>query len=197
MNEKIETPYFVHPTAVIDDGAVIGEGTKIWHFCHVSASARIGRNCVIGQGCFIAPNVVIGDGSKLQNGISVYDGVIIEEEVFCGPHMVFTNVANPRAFIERKTEFRKTVIGRGASIGAGAVIVCGNDVGRYAFVGAGAVITKNAAPFSMVFGNPAAWKGWVGKCGSRLEFDGDGAAKGEDGAIYLIRDGVVIPEDEA
>ncbi|MCX7935809.1 MAG: acetyltransferase, partial [Planctomycetota bacterium] len=139
--------YYAHPTSVIDPGAVIGEGTKIWHFCHIFSGARIGRHCVIGQGCSIAATAVIGDRVKIQNGVSVYDGVTLEDEVFCGPHMIFTNVINPRAFIERKHEYRPTRVCRGASIGAGAIIVCGHTIGPYAFIGAGAVITKDVPAF--------------------------------------------------
>jgi len=159
---------FVHPTAVVDDGAVVGEGSKIWHFVHVSGGARLGRKCVLGQNVFIAPRVVIGDGVKIQNNVSVYEGVEIEDDAFLGPSCVFTNVNNPRAFIERKSEFRPTHVRRGASIGANAVIVCGHDVGEYAFVGAAAVVTKGVPPYGLVVGNPARRIGWVCKCGVRL-----------------------------
>jgi len=192
-----EKPYFAHPSSVIDEGAEIGEGTKIWHFCHVYGGAVIGENCVVGQGCSIASTVRIGDRVKIQNGVSVYDGVILEDGVFCGPHMIFTNVINPRALIERKSEFRLTRVGRGATIGAGAIIICGNDVGSYAFVGAGAVVTKEVPPFALVLGNPARRHGWVGKCGNHLEFDADGSAVGEDGSRYRLRDDQVVAEDDA
>jgi len=186
--------HFTHPTAVIDDGAIIGEGTKIWYFSHVFSGARIGKNCVIGQGCSIASKVVIGDRCKLQNGISVYDCVILEDDVFCGPHMIFTNVINPRAFVERKSEYKTTRVCCGASIGAGAIIVCGNPVGCYAFVGAGAVVTHEVPPFALVFGNPARQHGWVGKCGNKLTFDEHGRTTGEDGTVYVLRDGEVREE---
>jgi len=186
-------PYFVHPSAIVDEGAVIGEGTKIWHFCHVCAGARIGRGCVLGQNCFVAATAVLGDRVKVQNGVSIYDQVTIEDEAFCGPHMVFTNVINPRSFIERKHEYRPTRVGRGASIGAGAVVVCGHDIGAYAFVGAGSVITRSVESYALVYGNPARPHGWVGRCGTRLDFDAEGIATGEDGARYRLRDGAVVP----
>jgi UDP-2-acetamido-3-amino-2,3-dideoxy-glucuronate N-acetyltransferase len=188
---------FVHPSSAIDEGAVIGDGTKVWHFCHVFAGARIGKNCVLGQGCSVAKTVVIGDRVKIQNGVSLYDGVILEDEVFCGPHMIFTNVFNPRAFIERKSEYRPTRVCRGATIGAGAIVVCGNMIGRYAMVGAGAVVTKDVPAFALVYGNPGRRHGWVDRTGGKLEFDGDGRAVGADGAGYLLRDGQVILEEEA
>jgi UDP-2-acetamido-3-amino-2,3-dideoxy-glucuronate N-acetyltransferase len=188
--------FFVHPSAVVDAGAEIGSGTRIWHFCHIFAGARIGKNCVVGQGCSVAATVRIGDGVKLQNGISVYDGVVIEDEVFCGPHMVFTNVINPRAFIERKSEFQATRVCRGATIGAGAVVLCGTTIGRCAFVGAGAVVTKDVLPFALVYGNPARQHGWVGKCGTPLHFDETSRAVGEDGTCYVLRNGVLLAEDE-
>jgi UDP-2-acetamido-3-amino-2,3-dideoxy-glucuronate N-acetyltransferase len=168
------TPFFAHPSSVVDPGAEIGEGTKIWHFCHVSKGAVIGRHCIVGQGCFIAPTVQIGDRVKIQNGVSVYDGVILEDEVFCGPHMIFTNVMNPRAFIERKKEFRPTRVCRGATIGAGAIVVCGH----------------------LVYGTPARQHGWVGKCCTKLLFDENGRAAGEDGKGYILRDGAVIAEED-
>lgn len=183
--------YFAHPSAVVDDGAIIGENSKIWHFCHIFSGARIGKNCVVGQGCSIAPTVVIGDGVKIQNGISMYDGVIIEDGVFCGPHMVFTNVMNPRAFIERKNEYRKTLIGKGASIGAGTVVVCGNNIGQYAFIGAGSVVTRDIPAFAMAYGNPARVRGWVDVEGNKLYFDAVGKAIGTDGSEYRLRENVV------
>ena len=163
-----DSDYFVHPTAIVDSGAVIGTGTKIWHFVHVCAGARIGARCVLGQNVFIGPRAVLGDGVKIQNNVSVYEGVEIEDDVFLGPSCVFTNVNNPRAFIERKTEFRPTHVRRGASIGANAVVVCGHDVGEFAFIGAGTVVTKHVAAYALVVGNPARRLGWVCRCGVRL-----------------------------
>ena len=196
MTQPESASFFVHPSSVVDAGAEIGEGTKIWHFCHVSGNSVIGRRCIVGQGCFVAPNVQIGSGVKIQNGVSLFSGVILEDEVFCGPHMIFTNVINPRAFIERKTEFRTTRVGRGATIGAGAIVVCGNTIGQYALVGAGAIVTADVAPYALVYGTPARQHGWVGKCGTRLEFDEAGSARGEDGKPYVLCDGAVTAEED-
>ena len=160
--------FHVHPTAIVDEGAQIGEGTRVWHFVHVSPGARIGARCSLGQNVFVARNVPIGNGVKIQNNVSIYEGVEIEDEVFLGPSCVFTNVNNPRSFIERKNEYRRTRVGRGASIGANATIVCGHDVGEYAFIGAGAVVTKNVAPYALLVGNPARRIGWMCRCGIRL-----------------------------
>lgn len=160
--------YFVHETAVVDDGCEIGEGTKIWHYTHVLKGSKIGRNCVIGQNGSIGPDVTIGNGCKLQNNISVYKGVTLEDDVFCGPSMVFTNVLTPRAHIERKDEFLPTHVGRGATIGANATIVCGNRIGKFAMIGAGAVVTKDVPDFALVVGNPARQIGWVSETGDRL-----------------------------
>jgi len=163
--------FFAHPTAVIDDGAEIGDGTKVWHFCHISTGARIGRDCVLGQNVFVAPGVVIGDGCKIQNNVSVYTGVELEDEVFIGPAAVFTNVQNPRAFVERKHLFGKTIVHRGASIGANSTIVCPCDIGAYAFVAAGAVVTKDVAEYALMVGVPARAAGRVCRCGE-VERDG-------------------------
>jgi UDP-2-acetamido-3-amino-2,3-dideoxy-glucuronate N-acetyltransferase len=173
---------------VVDEGAKIGAGTKIWHFCHLFSGATIGRNCIIGQGCSVAARAVLGDGVKLQNGVSVYDGVILEEGVFCGPHMVFTNVLNPRAFIDRKHEIRPTRVGRGATIGAGAVIVCGCTIGEYAMVGAGAVVTRDVPPFALVYGNPARQRGWVDRDGNRLPHVANGMVLGHDSERHAMHD---------
>ncbi len=155
----------IHPSAVVDDGATLGKGTKIWHWVHVSGDAIIGKNCVLGQGVYIGNNVQIGDGVKIQNNVSVYEGVTIEDDVFLGPHCVFTNVINPRAFIERKDEYRQTVVEVGVSIGANATIVCGVIIGKYALVGAGAVVTKDVSDYTVVYGVPAEMQGWICQCG--------------------------------
>jgi UDP-2-acetamido-3-amino-2,3-dideoxy-glucuronate N-acetyltransferase len=159
--------YYVHPSAEVDDGARLGTGTKVWHFSHIMAGARIGKDCVVGQGCFVA-NVEIGDGVRIQNNVSIYDGVVLEDYVFCGPSCVFTNVKNPRSEVSRKDEYRETRVGRGASIGANATVVCGFSVGRYAFVGAGAVVTGDVADYALVVGVPARRTGWMCQCGVRL-----------------------------
>ncbi len=164
----------IHPTATIDAGAEIGEGTLIWHYSHVRESARIGKNCVIGEHVYIGPNVVIGDGVKIQNNVSVYEGVTIEDDVFVGPGVVFTNVINPRAFIERKSEFRPTLIRKGATLGANCTIVCGVTVGSFALVAAGAVVTKSTLRYALVRGNPAKQHGWVSEVGEKLDFGIEG-----------------------
>ncbi|RKD21944.1 UDP-2-acetamido-3-amino-2,3-dideoxy-glucuronate N-acetyltransferase [Caminicella sporogenes DSM 14501] len=166
MNKK---DYFVHESSYIDEPCYIGKGTKIWHFSHIMKNCYIGENCNIGQNVVISPNVKIGNNVKIQNNVSVYTGVICEDDVFLGPSCVFTNVINPRSFIVRKDEFKKTVVKKGASIGANATIVCGNEIGRYAFVGAGAVITKNVPDYALVVGNPAKIIGYVCECGNRLK----------------------------
>lgn len=168
----MDSLYFVHESSYVDESCQIGEGTKIWHFSHIMKGCKIGRRCNIGQNVVISPDVVLGEGVKIQNNVSVYTGVICEDDVFLGPSCVFTNVINPRAFIERKSEYRKTVIKKGASIGANATIVCGHDVGRYALVGAGSVVTKEIPDYAMVYGVPAEIRGWVCRCGKQLEFSG-------------------------
>jgi UDP-2-acetamido-3-amino-2,3-dideoxy-glucuronate N-acetyltransferase len=160
--------HFVHETAVIDENVKIGAGTRIWHFSHILPGVRIGRNCVIGQAVMIGPNVVVGDNCKIQNNVSLYEGVRLEDNVFCGPSMVFTNVLNPRSHVNRKHEFRETLVGRGATIGANATIVCGHSLGRFSFVGAGAVVTRDVEPHALVVGNPARRIGWMCSCGERL-----------------------------
>ena len=165
-----------HISAVIDKGAQIGDGTNIWHFCHVMHTAIIGINCNIGQNVFIDNNVIIGNGVKIQNNVSVYNGVTCEDEVFIGPSVVFSNVINPRSAIERKHEFKKTVIRKGATIGANATIICGNEIGSYAMIGAGSVVTKNVKPYALVVGNPARQIGWVSEYGKRLIFEERGNA---------------------
>jgi len=167
--------YFAHPTAVIDKGCTIGNGSKIWHFSHLMEKAEIGENCNIGQNVFIANNVVLGKNVKVQNNVSLYSGVICEDDVFLGPSMVFTNVKNPRSTVIRKDEFQKTLVRKGATIGANTTIVCGVIIGRYAFIGAGAVITKDVAPFALMIGVPAKQEGWISEYGERLYFT-DGIA---------------------
>ncbi len=160
--------YFRHETAVVDDGVTIGEGTKIWHFAHILGGSKIGARCVISQNVMIGPKVTIGDGCKIQNNVSLYEGVTLEDDVFCGPSMVFTNVLFPRAFVNRRDEFLATLIRKGASIGANATIVCGNTVGAYAMVGAGAVVTRDVGDHALVLGAPARRVGWVSRSGDRL-----------------------------
>ena len=163
--------YFVHPTAIIDDGCEIGSGVKIWHFSHIMPGCKIGDNCNIGQNVVVSPKVVLGKNVRVQNNVSIYEGVICEDDVFLGPSMVFTNVINPRSAISRKEEFKKTIVKKGASIGANATIVCGHDIGEYAFIGAGAVVTKEVAAYSLVVGNPARHVGWMSEHGIKLNFD--------------------------
>lgn len=185
--------FFQHSSAIVDEGAEIGTGTKIWHFCHIMPGAKIGKHCNLGQNVFVDNNTVIGDGVKIQNNVSVYNGVRIEDDVFLGPSMVFTNVINPRSFIERKTEFRQTVVRKGASIGANATIVCGVEIGAYSLVGAGSVVTGDVPPFSLVYGNPGRHRGWVSKAGHRLQFTGNEAACPGTGERYLLIDNRVQP----
>jgi UDP-2-acetamido-3-amino-2,3-dideoxy-glucuronate N-acetyltransferase len=163
--------YYRHPSAIVDEGAKIGAGTKIWHFCHVSAGARIGKNCVLGQNVYVAAAVVLGDNVRVQNNVSLYDGVYIEDHAFLGPSCVFTNVINPRSEVSRKEEYMPTKVGRGATIGANATIVCGNTIGAYAFVGAGSVVTANVPPYALIFGVPARQAGWMCRCGVRLSME--------------------------
>ncbi len=191
MNDELN--YFVHETAVIDAGADVGEGTKIWHFCHIMSRAKIGRGCSLGQNVFVANDVVLGNNVKVQNNVSIYTGVICEDDVFLGPSMVFTNVINPRSAVVRKSEYMQTIVGRGASIGANATIVCGNDIGQYAFIGAGAVVTKAVPDYALIVGNPGRQIGWMSRSGQRLEFDGSGRARcKESGEVYLFTNDSVI-----
>ena len=185
--------YFAHETAVIDEGCTIGAGVKIWHFSHVMPNCVIGDKCNIGQNVVISPEVVLGRNVKVQNNVSIYTGVICEDDVFLGPSKVFTNVINPRSAINRKNEYAKTIVKKGASIGANATIVCGNEIGQYAMIGAGAVITKPVAPYALVVGNPAKQIGWVSEFGNRLEFNEEGFAVCEEsGDKYRILDNVVF-----
>lgn len=184
--------YFAHPTAVIDEGCTIGRGTKIWHFSHLMPGCRVGERCNIGQNVLVASGVVLGNNVKVQNNVSIYTGVTCEDDVFLGPSMVFTNVINPRSHVSRKHEYRPTIVRRGASIGANATIVCGNEIGEYAMVGAGAVITKPVKPYALVVGNPARQVGWVSRNGHRLHFGPEGLATcPETGERYRLADGDV------
>jgi len=168
--------FFVHESAIIDEGCEIGKGTKIWHFSHVMPNCKIGERCNIGQNVVVSQEVILGNNVKVQNNVSIYTGVTCDDDVFLGPSMVFTNVINPRSAINRREQYAKTHVGKGASIGANATIVCGHDIGEYAFIGAGAVVTKNVLPFALVVGNPAKQIGWVGEYGHRLIFDENGIA---------------------
>lgn len=171
MAKTVHETAFIHETAAVDDNVTIGEKTKVWHFSHVLGNSRVGARCAIGQNVSIGPDVTIGDGCKIQNNVSVYKGVTLEDDVFCGPSMVFTNVLTPRAFVERKNEFGDTLVKKGATIGANATIVCGHTIGEYAMIGAGAVVTKNVPPYALVVGNPARRIGWVSRTGERLKAD--------------------------
>lgn len=171
------TSYYAHETAIIDQGCIVGEGTKIWHFSHIMPNCKIGNNCNIGQNVVISSEVILGSNVKVQNNVSIYTGVSCDDDVFLGPSMVFTNVINPRSAINRRDQYSKTHVGKGASIGANATIVCGHDIGEYAFIGAGAVVTKTIPAFALVVGNPAKQIGWVGEYGHRLEFNHDGIAR--------------------
>jgi UDP-2-acetamido-3-amino-2,3-dideoxy-glucuronate N-acetyltransferase len=185
--------YFCHPTAIIDEGCEIGKGTKIWHFCHLMAGCRIGENCSLGQNVFVGANVVLGRNVRVQNNVSIYEGVICEDDVFLGPSMVFTNVINPRSAVDRKNEFKKTIVRKGATIGANASVVCGNEIGSFAFIGAGTVITKPVPAYALTVGNPGKQKGWVSEQGYPLEFDSENRAVcSGSGAVYFFTDGSVF-----
>ncbi|MBS1589124.1 MAG: N-acetyltransferase [Bacteroidetes bacterium] len=188
----MESSFYAHPTAVIDEGCTIGKGTKIWHFSHIMPNSVLGESCNIGQNVVISPGVQLGNRVKVQNNVSIYTGVVCEDDVFLGPSCVFTNVINPRSAIERKNEYRATHVGKGASIGANATIVCGHNIGAYAFIGAGAVVTKEVLPYSLLVGNPAKQIGWMSEYGHRLEFSADGIAEcSESKDLYCLKDGLV------
>lgn len=192
MNELTKMDYFVHETAIIDADCSIGKDTKIWHFSHIMSGCSIGESCNIGQNVVISPSVILGRNVKIQNNVSVYTGVICEDDVFLGPSMVFTNVINPRSHVNRKNEYAQTIVRKGASIGANATIVCGNEIGVYAMIGAGAVITKPVKPFALVVGNPARQIGWVSENGHKLEFGNENRAVcPETNQIYELSDGDV------
>ncbi|MGB0870833.1 MAG: acyltransferase [Flavobacteriales bacterium] len=184
--------FFAHETAVIDEGCKIGKGTKIWHFSHVMPNCELGESCNLGQNVVVSPGVTLGRNVKVQNNVSIYTGVICEDDVFLGPSMVFTNVINPRSAVVRKSEYKQTLIKKGASIGANATVICGNTIGEYAMIGAGAVVTKDVKPFALVVGNPSRQIGWISEFGHRLHFDDQGLATcPESGINYLLKDGVV------
>jgi UDP-2-acetamido-3-amino-2,3-dideoxy-glucuronate N-acetyltransferase len=188
----MEKNYFSHESAIIDPGCKIGKGTKIWHFTHIMPGCTIGESCNIGQNVVVSPEVVLGNNVKIQNNVSLYTGVVCEDDVFLGPSMVFTNIVNPRSAIIRKDQYAKTLVKRGASIGANATIVCGHDIGRYAFIGAGAVITKDVPDFALMVGNPARHVGWMSEYGHRLEFNEEGIAVcPESEQQYKLQDGKV------
>jgi UDP-2-acetamido-3-amino-2,3-dideoxy-glucuronate N-acetyltransferase len=190
--------YFVHASSFVDEGAQIGAGTKIWHFCHIMGTAWIGERCNIGQNVLVASDVRIGNNVKIQNNVSLYTGVAIEDDVFLGPSMVFTNVINPRSHISRKNEYKATLVKRGASVGANATLVCGVTLGQYCFVGAGAVVTRDIPAYALVFGSPARVRGWVCQCGGRLEFipqgESDAAVCKDCGDRYQKHGQIVLPE---
>ncbi len=179
--------YFAHETAVIDKGCKIGKGCRIWHFSHIMTGAELGEKCNLGQNVVVSPGVILGKNVKIQNNVSVYTGVICEDDVFLGPSMVFTNIVNPRSAVIRRDQYVKTIVGKGASIGANATIICGNNIGQFAFIGAGAVVTKDVKPYSLVIGNPARHVGWMSEFGHRLEFNDDNIARcPESGEEYRL-----------
>lgn len=186
--------YFVHESSFIDQPCEVGENTKIWHFSHIMKNTSIGKNCIIAQNVFIGPGVTLGDNVKVQNNVSIYAGVVCEDDVFLGPSMVFTNVNNPRSFIERKDEFKQTLVKKGASIGANATIICGNTIGRYTLVGAGSVVTKDTPDFSFVYGVPARQMGWVCRCAEKISFNKKFAKCSSCGDEYVITGDNVIEE---
>lgn len=184
--------YFAHPTAVIDDGCIIGNGSKIWHFSHVMPQSEMGENCILGQNVLVSSHVKLGNNVKVQNNVSIYTGVVCEDDTFLGPSMVFTNVINPRSFIERKDEFRTTLVKKGATIGANATVICGITIGEYALIGAGAVVTKDVPAFALVVGNPALLIGWVSRYGHRLHFDENNRAVCPETKEAYTKEGSVV-----
>ena len=187
------TDYFVHPSSFVDEGAIVGRGTKIWHFSHVMPGAVIGERCNLGQNVVVMPGTRIGNNVKIQNNVSIYEGVVLEDDVFCGPSCVFTNVLNPRSHASRKDEYRPTVVKRGASIGANATVVCGATLGEYAFIGAGAVVTSDVLPYALMVGVPARRVGWMCRCGERLHLAGGGGSCARCGTAYVESEGRLRP----
>jgi len=193
----MQADYFAHPTAVIDDDVKIGKGTKIWHFSHVMPNSSLGEKCNLGQNVVVSPEVILGNNVKVQNNVSIYTGVICEDDVFLGPSMVFTNVTNPRSAVNRRGSYEKTKVGKGASIGANATIVCGHDIGEFAFIGAGAVVTKTVKPYALMVGNPARQIGWMSQYGHRLIFDETNRATcPESGQKYLLENDQIKPYND-
>ena len=185
--------FFAHETAIIDEDCQIGKGTKIWHFSHIMKGCSIGENCNLGQNVVVSPNVVLGKNVKVQNNVSIYTGVICEDDVFLGPSMVFTNVINPRSSVNRKSEYQKTLVEKGTTIGANSTILCGITIGKFAFIGAGAVVTKDVKPYALVVGNPAKQTGWMSEYGHKIKFDEDGIGIcSESKEKYLLKEGTVI-----
>lgn len=188
-----ERKYYAHPTAIIDEGCTIAAGVKIWHFSHIMPNCTIGENCNIGQNVVISPDVILGKNVKVQNNVSIYSGVECEDDVFLGPSMVFTNVTNPRSAVNRRGQYAKTIVKKGASIGANATIVCGHDIGEFAFIGAGAVVTKDVLPYALVMGNPARQTGWISEFGHKLKFDNEGfSVCPESGEQYKLEKNTII-----
>jgi UDP-2-acetamido-3-amino-2,3-dideoxy-glucuronate N-acetyltransferase len=188
--------YFVHESAYVDDPCAIGAGTKIWHFSHIMKNCRIGDRCNIGQNVVISPDVVVGNNVKIQNNVSVYTGCILEDDVFCGPSMVFTNVVNPRSHVVRRDEYKQTLVRRGASIGANATVVCGTTIGRYAFIGAGSVVTRDVPDYALIYGNPARVHGWMCQCGIKLDFAENTAVCSACGSRYRQQSATTITPEE-
>jgi len=186
LPNKREGEIYIHETSIVEQPCQIGKGTKIWHFSHIMPNVTIGENCVIGQNVFIGKGVKIGNNVKLENNVSVYEGVTLQDDVFCGPSSVFTNVINPRSYISRKHEFKPTLVKRGTTIGANATIICGNTMGEYAFIGAGSVVTKDIPDYALVYGNPGRIQGWMCKCGVKLDKEGGRAQCPECGKVYIL-----------
>jgi len=189
--------YFAHPTAVIDEPCTIGEGTTIWHFCHIMPGAVIGNNCNLGQNVVVSPNVILGNNVRVQNNVSIYEGVICEDDVFLGPGMVLTNVINPRSAISRKDQFKTTLIKKGATIGANATVVCGNTIGNYAFIGAGAVVTKDVPAYALIVGNPGRQTGWMSEYGHKLHFDKNNRAVCEESKQEYVLENNTVKRNTA